>query len=222
MHKLSPSDFAYLYEECKLCYYLKVKQGIERPKSLMPGIFTAINTRLQGLLVGKDLRELSDELPQGVVESQEGFIESVVFPNTNVYIKGKYDLLVRLPDNTYLIVDFKLSRPDEEKIQKYQTQLQSYKFTFENPKSDEPIPISKMGLIVMYPDQTKFQDGRAILDFPPRWMEIPQDQELFKKFIAEVNELLEGPEPAESETCAWCKYRKLFAGGHQSPTDLSF
>ncbi len=222
MYKLSPSDFAYLYEECKLCYYLKIKKGIERPKSVMPGIFTAINTRLQGLLVGKDLQELSSDLPKGVVESQEGFIESVVFPNTNVYLKGKYDLLVRLPDNTHLIVDFKLSRPDEEKIQKYQTQLQSYKFAFENPKVAAPIPISQMGLIVMYPDQTKFENGKAILDFPPRWMEIPQDKEAFQKFMIGVNELLEGPEPAEGENCAWCRYRRLFPARQKPQIDLPF
>ena len=29
MYKLSPSDFAFLYEECKLRYYLKIKHGIE-------------------------------------------------------------------------------------------------------------------------------------------------------------------------------------------------
>lgn len=49
MYKLSPSDFAYLYEECKHCYYLKVRRGIERPKGVFPAIFGAINTRIQGI-----------------------------------------------------------------------------------------------------------------------------------------------------------------------------
>lgn len=55
MYKLSPSDFAYLYEECKLCYYLKAKHGIYQPSMPMPGVFSAINTRLQSTLIGKDL-----------------------------------------------------------------------------------------------------------------------------------------------------------------------
>lgn len=133
MYKLSPSDFAYLYEECKLCYYLKIKMGIQRPQLPFPGVFSALNTRLQGALIGKDLRELSPVLPAGTVESQEGFVESKPIPSTKVYIKGKYDLLVQQPDGTYLIVDFKISQPSEEKIAKYQTQLQAYHYAFEHP-----------------------------------------------------------------------------------------
>lgn len=109
MYKLSPSDFSYLYEECKLCYVLKVKYGIEQPTKPMPAVFGAINSRLQGALMGKDLRELSPALPAGIVESQEGYVESKPIAGTKVYIKGKYDILVRQPDGTYLIVDFKIS-----------------------------------------------------------------------------------------------------------------
>src|SRR3989337_1812804 len=101
MHKLSPSDFAYLYEECKLCYCFKVKEGIYQPSMPMPGVFAAINTRLQGDLLGKNLQSISKDLPDGEVVKQEGFVESVVVPGTNVYIKGKYDLLVKNSDNTH-------------------------------------------------------------------------------------------------------------------------
>src|SRR3990167_9341048 len=182
MYKLSPSEFAYLYEECKLCYFLKIKQGIERPKSPFPGVFSALNTRLQGALIGNDLRKLSSVLPEGTVESQEGFIESQQVTNTNVYIKGKYDLLVRQPDNSYLIVDFKISQPSEEKIAKYQTQLQAYHYAFENPSYGASKQISKMGLIVMYPDRAKFENGRAVLDFPPKWLEIDIKKDSFLEF----------------------------------------
>ena len=58
MYKLSPSDFAYLYEECKHCYYLKIRKGIGRPSMPFPGEFSAINTRLQGNMIGQALREL--------------------------------------------------------------------------------------------------------------------------------------------------------------------
>ena len=94
MYKLSPSDFAYLYEECKHCYYLKIRRNIGRPSGIFPGVFSAINTRLQGNMIGKDLRELSATLPEGIVESQEGFVESEPVAGTQVYVKGKYDLLL--------------------------------------------------------------------------------------------------------------------------------
>lgn len=209
MYKLSPSDFAYLYEECKLCYYLKIKLGIFRPSMPFPAVFGALNTRLQGALIGKDLRTLAPSLPAGIVESQEGFVQSKQIPSTSVYIKGKYDLLVRQPDNSYLIVDFKISQPSEEKIAKYQTQLLAYHYAFENPSFGASKQISKMGLIVMYPDRTKFENGRAVMDFPPQWMEIEIKKDSFLEFIKRVNALLEGPTPAETSGCQWCKYRHL-------------
>jgi len=209
MHKLSPSDFAYLYEECKCCYYLKVKHGIYRPSSPFPGVFTALNTRLQSALIGQDLRLLSKYLPEGIVESQEGFVESKIIPGTNIFIKGKYDLLVKQKDNTYLIIDFKISQPTEEKIAKYQTQLQAYHYAFENPARGIPKEITKLGLVIMYPDKTKFENGKAVIDFPPQWLEVDIKKDSFLEFIGEINDLLEGEVPAENPNCSWCKYRHL-------------
>ena len=223
MYKLSPSDFAYLYEECKHCYYLKVRRGIDRPKGVFPAIFGAINTRIQGNMVGKDLRELSDKLPAGIVESQEGFVESQVIPGTKAYIKGKYDLLVRLPDNSYMVIDLKLSKPDEEKITKYQSQVWSYVYAFEHPAEVAPRKITKAGLLVFYPDAVTIAGGTASLTFPPTWLEVPIDRGAFTKFIGEISLLLEGPTPPENQKCDWCKYRHLGEKlSHPEASDIPF
>lgn len=223
MYKLSPSDFAYLYEECKLCYYLKIKMGIHRPMMPFPGVFSALNTRLQGALIGKELRELKSTLPAGTVESQEGFVESKPIPNTKVYVKGKYDLLVLQPDGTHLVVDFKISQPSEEKIAKYQTQLQAYHYAFEHPARGEAKNVTKLGLIIVYPDKVKFEDGRAILDFPPQWLEVDIKRDTFLQFIAGVSSLLEGPTPSETPNCQWCKYRHLGETlAHPQTSDIPF
>ena len=37
--KLSPSDFGFLYDECKKCFYLKVKHNFDRPRFPIPSIF---------------------------------------------------------------------------------------------------------------------------------------------------------------------------------------
>lgn len=207
MYKLSPSDFAYLYEECKQCYYLKVRRGMGRPSGAFPAVFGAINTRIQGDLIGKDLRELSDKLPGGIVESQEGFVESQAIAGTQVFVKGKYDLLVRLPDGSYMVVDLKLSKPDEEKVAKYQSQLWSYVFAFEHPKTGVPKNILRTGLLMFYPDAVSIANGVASLTFPPTWLEVPIDRDGFTNFIGEVSFLLEGPTPPENPNCDWCKYR---------------
>ena len=209
MFKLSPSDFAYLYEECKLCYWLKIKHGIDRPKGIFPSVFTAINTRIQGNMVGKDLRELSPALPAGIVESQEKIIQSKQIPGTQVYLYGKYDLLVRQSTGTYMIIDLKLSAPNEEKIAKYQSQLWTYAYAFEHPDEGEPKKIARGGLLIFYPDAVSFADGNASLTFPPTWLEVPIDNKEFMKFVIEVNTLLEEPAPPENSNCSWCKYRHL-------------
>lgn len=209
MYKLSPSDFAYLYEECKLCYCLKIKEGIYQPSMPMPGVFSAMNSIVQGSLVGKNLRTLSTDLPNGEVVKQEGWVNSIIIPETQCYIKGKYDLLVKNPDGTYSLVDLKISKPDEGKAEKYKTQLSAYKFALENPKHGEPIKISQLALLVFYPKKVSFEMGIAKLDFPPKWIEIPDDQKYFLNFTKKVDELLSNPLPKESKTCKWCQYRHL-------------
>lgn len=209
MYKLSPSDFAYLYEECKHCYYLKVKQGIYQPSMPMPGVFSAINTRLQGTLIDKSLRDLSKDLPYGIVESQEGYVESKPIPGTSVFIKGKYDLLVLRPDDTYLLVDLKISQPNVDKIDKYKTQLAAYQFALENPAQGNPVKVTQLGLLIFYPDSVSFEHGVARVDFPPKWLEVPTDQEGFLSFAKGVDNLLSGPMPEEGKSCKWCKYRHI-------------
>lgn len=209
MYKLSPSDFAYLYEECKRCYCLKVKYGIQRPVMPMPGVFSALNTLIQGGLVGQNLKTLSEDLPDCKVINQEGFVESILVPNTSCYIKGKYDLLCKNPDDTYTLVDLKISQPDEDKIERYKTQLTAYKFAMENPKKDKPIKITKMGLLVFYPDTVYFENGIIILEFPPKWLEIPADEKYFFAFIKKIDDLLASPMPEENPECKWCQYRHI-------------
>jgi len=175
----------------------------------MPGVFSAINTRLQGNLVGKSLQIISNDLPDGEVIRQEGWVESVVVPGTDVYIKGKYDLLVKNKDGSHTLVDLKISQPLEEKIDKYKTQLAAYKFALEHPASGQPLKLSRMGLMILYPDDAKFEDGSAWLSFPAKWMEIPVDDEGFIDFAKEIDKLLAGPMPKEGQDCKWCKYRHM-------------
>ena len=209
MYKLSPSDFAYLYEECKLCYYLKIKHGIYQPSMPMPGVFSAINTRLQSTLIGNDLSVIAKGLPEGKVISLEGGVDSKLIPGTDAYIKGKYDLLLERPDKTHLLVDLKISQPHDDKIEKYKTQLNAYKFALENPKYGKAYNITKLGLLIFYPESVSFKDGEALLHFPPKWLEVPLDEKGFTAFIKEINKLLEGETPIESKTCKWCQYRHV-------------
>jgi CRISPR/Cas system-associated exonuclease Cas4 (RecB family) len=174
-------------------------------------------------MVGKDLRELSDKLPEGIVESQEGYVQSAVIPGTQIFVKGKYDLFVRLSDNTHMIIDLKLSTPSDEKVAKYQSQLWSDVYAFEHPQDGKVKTISRAGLLIFYPDKVSFVDGVASLTFPPTWLEISIDRDAFSTFINGVSTLLEGPTPPENPDCKWCKYRHVEEKlSHPQTEDIPF
>ena len=74
--KLSPSDFAFLWEECKRCFYLKVARGFYRPRTPFPGIFSVIDRLMNEYFNGRPNAEISDTLPPGVVKYGESWVES--------------------------------------------------------------------------------------------------------------------------------------------------
>ena len=210
MYKLSPSDFKYLYEDCKHCYYQKAKGFIkELPSIGMPGVFTKMNSLLQNAVLGMDLQEINARLPAGKVEVKEGYLKSKPIPPTNdCYISGRFDFTSHLDDGTYAVVDFKITDPTEDKIQKFFPQLHAYKFALENPEIGEPKKVSKMGVITINPEEISFPKEDVIFKAKPRWFEIEEDMDRFYAFIAEVSKLLNGPPPPENpDNCKWCYYR---------------
>ncbi|MDO8503131.1 MAG: PD-(D/E)XK nuclease family protein [bacterium] len=223
MYKLSPSDFRYLWEDCKHCYYQKVKNGIILPTIGMPGVFTKMNGLLQRAIIGMDLREINSVLPAGKVEVAEGFLRSKAIPPSNdCFISGRFDFVSKLDDGTYSVIDFKITDPSDEKIQKFSQQLHAYKFALENPAEGEPRKVSKMGVIAITPETIEFPDDRVIFKASPQWFEIKEDMESFYSFISEVSALLNGPVPKTSENCNWCKYRLCFAKPEPSDEEIPF
>lgn len=71
-YKLSPSDFAYLWNDCKFCYYQKVKPGISH-SGVFPAMFGRINGLLQISIIGQNFQDIHPDLPSGIVKVQEGF-----------------------------------------------------------------------------------------------------------------------------------------------------
>lgn len=223
MFKLSPSDFKYLYEDCKHCYYQKIKHGITLPSIGMPGVFGKMNSLLQNAIIGMNLRDINSKLPSGKVEVKEGFLKSKPIPSAkDCYISGRFDIASHLDDGTYAIIDFKITDPTEDKIQKFFPQLHAYKFAMENPSYGEPKKISKMGVIAINPEEIAFPGEQIIFKAKPQWFEIEEDMDRFYAFISEVSKLLNGQTPKPSENCNWCKYRICFNGKDNQTEDIPF
>ncbi len=223
MHKLSPSDFAYTWVDCKHCYYQKVKYGIQLPSIGIPNVFTKMNNLLKNTLVGMNLRDVNSELPSGKIQVAEGYVKSKPIPGVeDCFISGRFDFLSQLEDGTYSVIDFKISDKDEEKVQKYSTQLHSYKFAFENPLVGEPKKISKMGLVIISPQEIEYPKDDVIFKTKPKWFEIAENMGEFFLTMAEVSKLLNGPVPPITESCDWCKYRLCFAKPQEEQEEIPF
>ncbi len=221
-YKLSPSDFKYLWVDCKHCYYQKVKNGTSY-YGPFPAIFGYMNTLLQNSVMGKSLRDIYPDLPEGTIEFQEGFLKSIPIPGAeDCYISGRFDVLTKLDDGTFGVIDFKITKPDEEQIKKFSSQLHAYKFALENPLEGEPIKISKMGLISISPDEIEHRDGKFIFTTNPKWYPIEDDMPGFFDLTREISEVLNGELPASSETCALCIYRSKFDPKAKNPDEIPF
>lgn len=222
MYKLSPSDFAYLWEECKFCYYQKVKLGVSH-SGVFPAMFGKINKLLQDSVIGKNLQEISTEMPSGIIDRQEGFIKSIKIPGTSCYLNGRYDLLIKLDDGTFAIIDFKITTPDEEQIlKKYATQLHAYKYALENPMDGNPVKISKLGIVSVHPNEMELKDKKIVFTNTPTWHPITEDMDSFMGMVREIDIVLNGQLPKTSATCKLCIYRSYFENKTEESVDIPF
>ena len=154
--------------------------------------------------MGMNIRELIPELPSGIVAVEEGFLRSIVIPGTRVYLSGRFDILTRLEDRSYGLIDFKITNPDEEKIlKKYTSQLHAYKFALENPAEGKPEKISMMGAVSVHPDEMDIENGKLRFLATPRYHSVEEDMDKFLKLMKEISDFLNGPEPPPG--------RKLYA-----------
>ena len=207
MFRLSPSDFKYLWEECPHCFYQKVHHNIRQPSIGIPSIFTRMSSMLQNNIQGKNLNDLATELPSGKFILKEGYLKSKPLPSGKSYINGRFDLLVQFDDGTYGAVDVKMTDLKDEDLDKFDRQLHAYKYALENPAEKEPITISKIGLLIVAPTDIKPHKGHIYYKAKPVWKEIPINMDNFFLFIKEVEDLLNGPVPEPTDTCAWCQYK---------------
>lgn len=215
--KLSPSDFAFLWEECARCFYLKYRRGVRRPFTPMPKIFNVIDDRMRQGLVDRTLSDLSEEFPEAVVDVGEKWVESApVRPSGHdhaCYIRGRFDTLIRFDDDSFGVVDFKTSSRKAEHIPLYTRQLHAYAHALENPAGPDTYsaePITRLGLLVFEPDTFRVEENRsANLKGSLNWIEIERDDEAFMEFLSEVLNLLEQPSPPPHDPdCDFCTYRQ--------------
>lgn len=213
--KLAPSDFAFLWEECRRCFWLKVAKGVTRPSMPMPSIFVQIDSAMKGFFMGHRVEEVVPELPPGSFAHSGRWVESRPFQpargGPGLYVRGPFDTVIAFDDGTHAIIDFKTSSQKAENVAKYARQLHAYAYALENPAPRAfALPrVERMGLLVYEPRGFEMRrEGPATLGGSVKWVEIRKDEAAFFRFLDEVAEVLaaSGP-PTHAETCAWCRFR---------------
>ncbi len=225
--KLSPSDFAFLWEQCKRCFYLKVVHGIRQPSMPMARIFKVIEELQMELYEGKPTSEVSADLPPGIIRCGERWVESdVIQPpgkESSCYLLGKLDSLIEFEDKSWGVLDFKTTKVKSDYIHLYSRQLNSYAYGLENPSKrtrpgkEPPLalsPISKIGLLCFEPSALSQPTvGRHSYEGDVAWIEMEKNFDGFLGFLSEVLDLLEGSMPEPTSSCNWCNYGATMASG---------
>lgn len=214
-YKLSPSDLTYLYEDCKRCFVLKVKYGVGRPSIPLPQIFARISTLQKDYYAGRRTDEFCKELPPGVVNYGENWVQSQVIslPDrvNGCYLLGRFDIVVEFDQGGFGIIDFKTREEGEEPTAMYGRQLHAYAYALENADSERGdvlglSPVTRLGLLYFAPSACELRGARQFVSGPLTWVEVNRDDEAFMNFLGEVVDLLDSglPEPQLCGRCAWC------------------
>lgn len=221
-YKLSPSDFAFLYEGCKRCYYLKVVHGIRQPSVPLPSIFSKIAGLVYRHFSGKRTEELHPRLPPGIVKWGEKWVESSIIKrpdyDATCFIRGKFDVVVEFDDKTYGVIDFKTGNPNAEYHSLYSRQLNAYAYALEHPGTNalNLSPISHLGLLYFYPSKLS-QDkvGWVSYDAETHWIPMKKDEQEFLAFVDEMLAYLEPSTlPDSASDCKWCNYLSALRAKH--------
>jgi hypothetical protein len=213
---LNPSDFAFLWEECRRCFYLKVVSKFPRPRTPMPGVFRQIDSQMREFYAGKQTNAAMPFLPAGTIDTSDSRVKSepISLPghDSTLTIRGVLDTLIRFDDTTFGVVDFKTLDPKREHTLLYSRQLHGYAVALERAAHGSLClsPVTKLGLVVFEPFAFLARhDLSASLTGRLRWIEIARNDENFFTFLKEVLNTLELPEPPPSSLkCQWCRYRK--------------
>ena len=209
---LSPSHFAFLWDDCPRCFHLKVARKQPRPRSPFPSVFGRIDRAMKEYYLGERSESVAEGTPAGVIGGGDRWVKSapLLAPGSSgtCLIRGRVDVLIDCEDGTKGIVDFKTTVPKSDHLATYGRQLHAYAMALEHPSSGPPVEISSLGLLCFLPESFEADGTKAGLFGELRWIEVERDDQAFLEFLREVVSVLERADPPEASVgCPWCAWR---------------
>ena len=190
-----------LFNECKLCFWLKYKKGIKRPgvpvATIANGLDRVIKEymnryrpKVPPFLKGKIPGKLIEELPA-----------SLTFEHKGIILKGKLDECVVLKNGMHAALDHKTKGFGVKEIHaSYQLQMDGYTYLLrENGHKTGDVAF----LAYYIPDFGELHKG---IPFKLDVRELKVNPDRIPKLLDEIRELLEGDGPEPSEECGFCKF----------------
>jgi hypothetical protein len=165
---------------------------------------------------GKTSSEVSTDLPDGVVEYGEKWVESqpISFSGraATCFLRGRFDTVIAFTEGGYGVVDFKTTRPTPRHVPFYSRQLHAYAYALEHPAPGKLAlhPVTRLGLLCVEPSAIdRLEDGQLAYFGEAVWLEIPKNEEAFLAFLQDVMDVLEKPTPPPpGSSCGYCQYRE--------------
>jgi hypothetical protein len=217
---ISPSDFAFLYDQSKWGFYNKYKNGIKRPTVIMPKIFTLIDHSFKESFLNQNLYSICKDLPDATFRDADKWVVSKEisnpsFPDIKVQIRGKIDAVFAYPDESFAIIDLKTSDVSDQYAEKYKRQLMAYSYAVKNPEDSKAFHLDNLkntGLLIFDPKKFHIDyNSKGGIKGDIRWLEYELDLDGFESFIVdEVIPLLAGKEPAPTNEDPQWEYLKQF------------
>lgn len=214
---LRPSDFNFLWEECRRCYWLQVARDWRRPRTPFPRVFGVLADLEAASFDGQRTEDmLPGVLPPGTFRHGEQDVLSAPIPlpgtGAAVALKGRLDMMVAFDDGGWGVIDFKTAMPGEVSPARYGRQLHAYAWSLERPAPGAfgRGPIGTLGLLCLEPREMRRgrQTAEVYGRFHPEWVPVQRDDAAFEAFLAEVAGVLAAPEPPPpGPRCGYCDYR---------------
>lgn len=206
---LAPSDFAFLWDECRRCFYDKVVRRRRRPAAPFPSVFSRIDLAMKAGFSGVRTDELALGAPAGSIIEADRWVKStplsVPGSKSRLVVRGRVDALIALDQGGIAVVDFKTAPPSDRLIDRYGRQLHAYAAALEDPATGRPYRVDGLGILAFIPSTFKANSGTADLHGELEWTEIPLERSSFVQFLADVSTVLDAPTaPAADPACPWC------------------
>jgi hypothetical protein len=221
VYKIAPTDLTFGYNECKRCFYNKVKGIWKKPYQPFPSVFSKIDACMRDCYHGVAFADIDRTLPPGVIDTTKQRLTSAPIPiavdgvQHEIIFRGELDARVDMADQTTGITDFKTSEVKDQYVQLYARQLHACRDMLTYPSKGLPDVVSHLGLLCATPMQMTHTGEAATFNMKLTYVTIPIADDWWHAFLVEVIRLLEGPEPYSGD-CHWCKVQRLETSIHQA------